>query len=184
MMMKRSPFLQRRAGLDENTNAIALADSVLTESRADIAFVPAATFAQAGTLQSDGDNPLQDDQIQIIELSGALIKQALERSVSYVPKSFGGLLSVAGMRVEVMLQRKPRSRVTSAMVGKQPLDPNRKYKVAMPRALADGQLGYFQIWEKPPTVASSTATVSGCFRKIKQGGTVQSAYQIGVEGGA
>ena len=181
--MKHSPSLQTRAGLDENKNAIALADSVLTESRADIAFVPAATFAQAGTLQSAGDNPLQDDQIQILELSGALIRQAVERSVSYVPKSFGGLLSIAGMRVEVQLQRKPRSRITLAMVGKQPLDPNRKYKVAMPRALADGQLGYFQIWEKPVTVGSSTATVNGCFRKIKQGFTLLSAYQIGVEGG-
>lgn len=35
----------------------------------------------------------------------------------------------------------------------------------MPKPLADGQLGYFQIWDKQTVREVTTLSIVGCFRK-------------------
>lgn len=165
MMLTRKLVQPADLPLKESQAAATLADTVWRESKADIAFVPAATFSSNTAPDAPSLSPLQDDPIVIVELLGHQILNALTRSTSYAPKAFGGLLSAAGMTTSVSVSVDGRAKVVGIDVGGKRLDPARRYKVAMPKPLADGQLGYFQIWDKQTVREVTTLSIVGCFRK-------------------
>ena len=142
-----------------------LADTVWRDAKSDMAFVPAATFSATVAPDAQNVSPLQDDPIVIIELTGIQVQNAVARSISYVPKAFGGLLSTAGLTTTVAVSPDGRAKVLNIDAGGKRLDPARRYKVAMPKPLADGQLGYFQIWDKQTIRSATNLTIGGCFRK-------------------
>jgi hypothetical protein len=88
------------------------------------------------------------DTIAVVRLRGAQLRSALERSVAYAGKPFAGFLQLSGLSIQVDPSRPVGGRVVVVLVGDKPLDPAKEYRVAMPRPLADGQLGYFQFWNK------------------------------------
>jgi 2',3'-cyclic-nucleotide 2'-phosphodiesterase (5'-nucleotidase family) len=164
--------------LKEASVAAILADIIWRETKVDIALVPAATYAANVATDTPTASPLQDDPIVIIELTGVQLQNAMMRSVSYVPKAFGGLLSTAGITTMVSISRDGRARVMSIeLLGKR-LDLSRRYKVAMPKPLADGQLGYFQIWDKQTARTLTNMTTLGCSRKQNGASPVVASYRV------
>lgn len=155
-----------------------LADSIWREAKSDVALIPAATFAANVASDSQTAVPLQDDSIVIVELTGVQLQNALIRSISYVPKLFAGLLSTAGMTAMVVLGPDGRAKLSSIDVGGKRLDLTKRYRVAMPKPLADGQLGYFQIWDKQTPRSATNLTVLGCNRKQLSGAIAAPSYKI------
>jgi 2',3'-cyclic-nucleotide 2'-phosphodiesterase (5'-nucleotidase family) len=87
------------------------------------------------------------NEIVIIELNGAQLRQALTRSVMGTREDEdGGFLQVSGIRFEVRAKA-----VAAVAVGedKEPLNPDQIYRVALPEFLASGGDGYDMFVGKP-----------------------------------
>ncbi|BCW97279.1 MAG: hypothetical protein KatS3mg024_0106 [Armatimonadota bacterium] len=130
-----------------------VADAVRRSAGAEIAFVPAGTLRTVElrvadispeTLSSTVVDP--EEEIAVLGLTGAQIREALERSVSLAPKPNRGFLQLSGLLVKYDLSSAPMSRVADVKVGQKPLEDARVYRVAMPAGLAAGGLGYFRVW--------------------------------------
>lgn len=140
--------------LGETAAGNVVSDSIRTLTGADIALVAASAFRAGADARSvtgaDAVGMLgtSTDTVVVMNLTGKQLTDALERSVSYAPKAFAGFLQVSGIEVRFSRKRPAGSRLLSLRKGGKPVDPAARYKVAMPRPLADGQLGYFQIWTK------------------------------------
>jgi 5'-nucleotidase len=80
--------------------------------------------------------------VTLLELTGAALRAALERSVDELPRPTGHFLQTAGVRMTVDPTRSAGERVGAVEVDGQPLDPARRYRVAVPDYLARGQDGY------------------------------------------
>jgi 2',3'-cyclic-nucleotide 2'-phosphodiesterase (5'-nucleotidase family) len=83
-----------------------------------------------------------DNTVVLLEVSGAGLRAALERSVGALPGLFGGYLHTAGLEVQVDPARPAGSRVGAIAVGGQPLTADRLVRVALPDFLARGGDGY------------------------------------------
>lgn len=163
---------QNAARVGETPAGDVLADAVRAIAAADVSLVPGSA------LREDGDSRLVapamllaslatgGDTIVVMELSGKQLLAALERSVNYPGKPFAGFLQISGMRFKADLRAVSGGRVLSVIVGDGPIDPKRSYKVAMPRPLADGQLGYFQIWSKDQIARDTGKTLEDALRAL------------------
>jgi 2',3'-cyclic-nucleotide 2'-phosphodiesterase (5'-nucleotidase family) len=138
-----------------------VADAVRGAAGADVALLPAAAFrpnadaprpATAEQVTSLLDPPT--DQVVSLNLRGSQVLQALERAVSFAPAASAGFLQVSGLRFTYDVKRDPGQRVVSATVDNKPLEAARSYRVATTRPLANGEQGYFQIWDKDQAVVA------------------------------
>jgi 5'-nucleotidase len=80
--------------------------------------------------------------VTLLEVSGDVLRAALERSVDELPRPTGHFLQTAGVRFTVDPARTPGQRVGAIEVGDQPLLPDGVYRVAVPDYLARGRDGY------------------------------------------
>lgn len=98
-----------------------------------------------------------DEPVVLVELSGAQIAAALERSLSMLPKKPStSFLQVSGLNVTYRSEQPAEGRVVEIRVGSASLAAGKSYKVAMPASLAKGALGYFRIFnELKPQQGSS-----------------------------
>ncbi len=78
----------------------------------------------------------------LIEVDGATVKAALENGVSQVEKTAGRFPQVSGMSFTYDPNKPAGSRIVSVMVGDQPLDMAKKYKMATNDYAAGGGDGY------------------------------------------
>ncbi|CAH0595089.1 unnamed protein product [Chrysodeixis includens] len=91
-----------------------------------------------------------NDRVELFELEGKYVRQALERSVydawGYSPFKGPWLLQVAGIHVTYNVSLPEGSRITSALIldkdTPKPLDDNATYIVVAPAYLADGGDGF------------------------------------------
>ena len=140
-----------------------LADAIRAAANADIGLIPAAAFRTGASvprpLNGEQASNLVDpssDEVVVLSLRGDQIMAALERSISFAPQPSSGFLQVSGLRFTYDSRKDGGKRVVSVTVaGGQPLDASRTYKVATTRPLANGQQGYFQIWDKSAITAST-----------------------------
>ncbi len=157
----------------ENEAGNVVADAVRLAAGADLGFIPAAAF-KPGAMASKpatGDQLAgllepATDQIVVLNLRGAQVLAALERSVSFAPQPSAGFLQISGIRFTYNSRSDSGKRIVSATLDGKTLDAVKIYKVATTRPLANGQQGYFQIWGKeqiapgsgePKTLASALA---------------------------
>ena len=77
-----------------------------------------------------------------LEVSGAIILQALEHGYSKAPEASGAFLQISGMKVTVDSSKPAGNRVTEVMVGDALLDPNKMYSLATNDFMSDGGDGY------------------------------------------
>lgn len=133
--------------------AQAAADLVRDAAGADVAFLP------AGIMYRDfiGDDlgklvKYPTETIHVSKLTGAQIKQALNRSISLYPSPNSGFLQVSGLEVTFDPRKPAGERVVSVSVGGRALDDRADYNVAMPISLARGGYGYFNVWDKTAIV--------------------------------
>jgi 2',3'-cyclic-nucleotide 2'-phosphodiesterase (5'-nucleotidase family) len=80
--------------------------------------------------------------VTLLEVTGAALRAALERSVDELPRPTGHFLQTAGVRMTVDPAQPPGRRVGAIEVEGRPLDPAGLYRVAVPDYLARGQDGY------------------------------------------
>lgn len=87
------------------------------------------------------------DNVVVMKLTGAQVRQAFERSVSLFPQPNSSFLQISGFEATFSKSAAPGQRILSITVGGTKLDDKRAYTVAMPSSLARGGLGYFKIWD-------------------------------------
>lgn len=178
--------------IGESAAGNAVADAVRAAAGAQIALVPASAFrngvAVPASLGGDQLASLLDppsDAIVLLSLTGAQLKDALERSVRYGSKGFAGFLQVSGIKVSVDSSKPDGSRIVLISVGGQPVNPGAKYKVATTKPLANGASGYFQIWSKADVTGDAQKTLAEALRAwaASQGGSVTLATdgRIGIK---
>jgi hypothetical protein len=93
------------------------------------------------------------DEVAIVQLKGAQIKQAFERSLSLFPHPNSSTLHMSsGFEVTYKAAADPGSRVVAVTLNGSKLDDGKDYEIAMPAQLARGGLGYFKIWDKTKIV--------------------------------
>lgn len=166
------------AGLECHPVAQAAADAIRDLAGTDGAFV-AAGLLKEGTLKGDlaGIFQYPTDDIVVVRLTGAEVRQALERSVSTYPASSRSFLQLSGFVVTLSASRPAESRILDVVVDGKKLDPNATYEVAMPESLARGALGYFRIWNSSRIVRSLHTTIESAL-KGKTGEVRESRYIV------
>ena len=80
--------------------------------------------------------------VTLLEVTGAALRAALERSVDELPRPTGHFLQTSGIELSVDLGQPPGRRIGAVTVSGQPLDPAGRYRVATLDYLARGQDGY------------------------------------------
>lgn len=158
-----------------------VADAVRSAAGADAALVPAAAFKPGAAVprpptgkQAAGLVDPADDGIVVLSLRGAQILAALERSVSFAPQRSSGFLQVSGLRFTYSTDKPGGQRIATASVNGAPLEAARVYRVATTKPLANGQQGYFQIWDKSQITADTGKTLGDALTALadRQGGTL------------
>ena len=92
--------------------------------------------------------------VALLETDGAALLASLERAVEALPQPAGRFLQTAGLDYAFDAGRPPGSRLLSVSVGGSPLDPARRYRVAVPDFLARGGDGYDALAEARTVVSS------------------------------
>jgi len=124
-----------------------IADVLRSATQADVAFMPQGMFtAGKGDLASQVQ--YATDAVNVVSLTGAQIRLALERSVSLFPTESPAFLYVSGLSFSFNPSSPAEKRLTEVKVNGADLESGRKYRVAMPGNLAKGGLGYFKHWTK------------------------------------
>lgn len=145
-----------------------VADAVREAGAADIALVPAAAFKAGAEVprpasgeQAAGLLEVPGDEVVTLSLRGAQILSALERSVSFAPQPSAGFLQVSGIKFSYNGVKPGGQRITSATLSSgKPLEAAKTYKIATTRPLANGQQGYFQIWERDQITGGTGKTLA------------------------
>lgn len=112
-------------------------------------------FLAAGLLKTtfDKDNlatmlQYPSDGVVVLNLTGAQIRQAFERSVSFYPQPNTSFLQISGFDVTFKKGAPPDQRIVSVNTSSGKLDEGKTYSIAMPMSLAKGGLGFFKIWDR------------------------------------
>lgn len=126
----------------------AVADALREFTKSDVALVPAGVL-KSSDKRDDAAASLAfgGDGIVTIGVSGAKLKEALERSVAAYPQPSVGFLQVSGVEATFKKSGPANARLTAVTVGGMKIDDAKTYVVAMPRSLQQGQLGYANLWE-------------------------------------
>jgi 5'-nucleotidase/UDP-sugar diphosphatase len=154
----------------ETTFGDLLADAIRETGSADIGLgaadeIMADKHIYPGTRTADDilqalRNPSDDtDTVVVLSLTGNQVLRAVERSLSREPQPFDGFLQVSGLQVRYDPSQPAGKRVTLAMSGV-PIDAAKTYRVATTRAIAEGSLGYFEIWDKSDILSDTGIAVA------------------------
>ncbi len=154
----QSPLDSKGCGTQETSLGNLIADMVRDAGHADVALVAADELNE--TSISAGDVPASQfvsalrygddatDTIVVLNLTGAQLLRAAERSVSRAPQTFGGFLQVSGLQVRYDPSQPEGKRVSLAGAGGSEISAGKTYRVATTHPIAFGNLGYFQVWSK------------------------------------
>ncbi len=141
----------------------AVADALKEFTGSDVALVPAGVLKESDKKEDAAAAlGLGNDGVVVVNVSGAKLREALERSIAAFPQSSVGFLQVSGLEATFKRSAPANARITAVTVGGAKLEDGRNYSVAMPLSLQQGQLGYSNLWEsiKPKTFEKATlATV-------------------------
>jgi 5'-nucleotidase / UDP-sugar diphosphatase len=139
------------------------ADALCANSGATMAFVPALSFKSGsvpavGATQAQVASLLQvpEESWAVCSLTGAQIRQSLERSLNRLPLPSVAFLQLSGLTVTYDASKPRDHRVVSVRSPKGPVLAEQKYEVVMPLSLAQGASGYFLIFDKDSIVRQGT----------------------------
>jgi 5'-nucleotidase len=121
---------------------------------ADIAFVNgggirASVPAGDITIRNINETYPFGNYVCVIDISGAILKEALEHGFSNLPEASGGFPQVGGMTMTVDPGQAPGERVSDLMIQGEPMDPEKIYRLATNDFLAAGGDGYAMLAECP-----------------------------------
>jgi 2',3'-cyclic-nucleotide 2'-phosphodiesterase (5'-nucleotidase family) len=92
------------------------------------------------------------DEVVVVKLTGATIRQAFDRSLAFHPQENSSFLQVSGFEITFSRRGDATSRILSITANGSRLDESREYTVAMPSSLGRGGQGYFKLWDKSKIV--------------------------------
>jgi len=164
------PVIELRSALDSREIVVRreaapvgrfVAEVMRKRMGADVALINAGAFRSNRVIPA-GSLSLRDvvallpfgNTVALLEVDGAALQASLERSVDALPEPAGRFLQTAGLDYGLDARRPPGSRILAVSVGGDPLDPARRYRVAVPDFLARGGDGY-------SALAASRTLVSG-----------------------
>ena len=155
----------------------ASADAIRSSTGADVALVAAGLFKDKGKLDQGnlaGNLLFPTDEILLLELSGAQLRRAFERSLLLYPQpNDAAFLYFSGGTVSFNGKAVSGARVTGVTLDAG-FDANRKYKVATTASLAKGALGYFKVWDEKNIVGKASVTIESVLRgKRASGGALR-----------
>ena len=136
-------------GSASESGAQAAADIIRSVAGSDFSFLAAGLLKS--TYNKDDLSSILEyptDEIVVVTLTGAEIRNALERSIQLYPQSNTSFLQVSGMDITFKKNALPNDRIASVTTPAGPLSDSKTYTVAMPGNLGRGGLGYFKIWHK------------------------------------
>lgn len=163
-----TPLDSTLAASQESNLGDLVTDSIRDKGQAQIALLPANELRSVvipsgrvdsaqlvGTLRAASDD---SDTVVVLHLTGAQIKKALIHGLSRLPGPYAGFLQVSNLRLVYDAGGRSATLVSVALssTGEKVAD-NQSYTVATSRLLADGALGYFDIWDKSD-IATDTGT--------------------------
>ena len=116
-----------------------------------------------------------DNRVVAIDISGTLLKQAIENGLSLLPNPAGRFPQVSGLTIEADPSRPAGSRVLSMKVDGEPLDENRIYRVATNDYMVGGGDGYTMFRDAPLVLPATDAPLlsTDVMDYIKRLGTVR-----------
>ena len=143
-----------------------IADAVLNTGHAQIALVAADEIDDHAQVPAGKTEPGKivralryadddSDTIVVLNLTGAQLVKALERSLSRAPQPFEGFLQVSGVSVKVSGKSVSLSGPDGAAI-----QAGTKYRVATTRPVAGGSLGYYQVWDKSAIAEDTQVPIS------------------------
>lgn len=139
------------------------ADALAAAAQTTIAFVPALSF-KSGTIPP---GPVTEPAVRelltlptetwaVVSLTGAQLRETLERSLSRAPQPNAGFLQVSGVTVTYDPGRPRNARIVALTLSGAEVVPDQVYEVAMPDSLAKGGAGYFTIFGQQPVTRSGS----------------------------
>jgi 2',3'-cyclic-nucleotide 2'-phosphodiesterase (5'-nucleotidase family) len=148
-------FLNARFDRGETAWGRLVADALRSTAKTDIALVNAGTL-ESGTLKAGniGQDDIAallsfgDDNVATIQISGAQLRQALERAVGAYSTGSPAWLHLSGVSATFNAGAKSGGRITSLRVGGHDVRDSDSFSVAMPISLAEGGSGYYKAWNK------------------------------------
>lgn len=140
-------------------DAASLGASLEAQSAADVLREVAGAdgaFLAAGLLRdkfdaADATSLFQfpSDEIVVLRLTGAQIRQAFERSVSLFPQPNSGFLQISGFSATFSRSAPNGRRIQDISFDGGRFSDGESYTIAMPSSLGRGGMGFFRIWDKP-----------------------------------
>lgn len=161
----QAPLDGANAGAVETSLGDLVADAVRQTGNADIALVAADEITDV-SIPAGSVPPSQivkalryaddaTDTVVVLTLTGDQIHKAIARGLSRAPQPFNGFLQVSGLQVRIGSDKK----ITLSSAGGE-LSDKKTYRVATTRPIAEGSLGYFQIWSKSDIVENTGQSVA------------------------
>jgi len=158
-LVNNSQLDATQAGSQESNLGDLVADAIRDSGRADAALLPASELRSVtippGHIDSqqlvDALRAASDDSdtVVLVRLTGSQIKKALTHGLSRLPAPYDGFLQVSGLRVTYATGDHGAMVSSITLSGSSSeLSDSQTYTVATSRLLADGALGYFEIWGK------------------------------------
>ena len=157
-----SPLGNKDVAKSETALGSLVADATRKLLRTDLAFIAASELKPkeppipAGKIATADVQPLvsyPDDSLDVLQLTGKAIRQALEKSVSIYPQPNLGFLQVSGIQFTFDPKKPAGGRVTSIKIGNAALNDTLTYTVAVTHSIANGALGYWKVWEQDRIVS-------------------------------
>ncbi len=182
----------RDVGAAETEAGNIIADALRAAAGADIGLAPAAAFKPGASAprpataqQAAGLVEPADDAVVVLSLRGEQILAALERSVAFAPQKSSRFLQVSGLRFTYDPGKPAEKRLVETAANGAPIEKEKIYKVGTTRSLADGQLGYFQIWERSQVTGETGKTVAEALSDLAQarGGSLSAAPEGRINAG-
>lgn len=164
----------------ETTFGDLVTDALCDASGTAVALVPAVGFKSGtipvGPVTADRVRPLLTKSSElwaVVRLTGAQLRQTLERSLSRAPLPNAGFLQVSGLTLTYDPEAPRDGRIVSLKASEQDVEPDRQYEVAMPISLAKGGSGYFQIFGEEQIVKTGSDEICAVVvRFVDKKGTV------------
>ncbi|MCC6484534.1 MAG: 5'-nucleotidase C-terminal domain-containing protein [Armatimonadetes bacterium] len=143
-----------------------VADAVRQLADCPVALLPGSSLRESNIKLSDLNAQSvaaalvdPDQPVAIVSLTGAQLRDALERSVSLAPKPNTGFLQISGISFGYSLSAPAGKRVADILLGRKAVKAGDDIRVAMPSELAKGGFGYFRVWGNLKAVNPSPGTV-------------------------
>lgn len=128
-------------------------------------------FLTAGNLNASFDEKnlaslmqFPTEQVVVVDVSGADIRAAFERSIALHPQPNRSFLQISGFTVEFSTSAAPNNRIRSISTEAGALEDGKTYSIAMPLSLGRGGMGYFKQWDKQKIVRTLPGTIEDILR--------------------